>query len=565
MSKTFFPRIGYLLAVIGFLSLTPVGAWAQLSAGATYSIESTGAGTCLSGGAQSGDAYLYMDARDDENEAQQWTLLSLDYANSVWVIYNSAADKAVDMNLESSTAAGRLSLAAMTASTGQTFVIQAVDGQEGVYQLLNNEDQSQAVAVKDDNSLQLTTDLSAASTYFSLNELDVDVLVPPCANLTFHIVPVTSDGTQTALSSLGATTIDSPVGIETLDTDDNDQKWCFVTAGSGFQLLNVSSNLAMDFPTEQGAGKTILQYTPNTTNGNQQIIFEEVDGQEGVYQLHATKSNSTYYMKASSGYVILTASATDETTYFRLVPAEGYVAETNDWEDETVFAINKEDPVATYMPYSSTELMKADARFDQPWLTATQADMLDLNGVWYFKYVPEPSQRPMEEFYGDDADVSDYDTISVPSCWEMKGYDEPIYVNVGYPFADNPPYIQVSSSYTNAGMGANPVGSYRREFTLPDGWEDKEVFVNFEGVYSAFYLWVNGNEVGYSEGANTDARFDITDYVRQGVNNISVQVYRWSDGSYLEGQDMFHMSGIHRDVYLVATPKTYVRNHVIRA
>ncbi len=142
----------------------------------------------------------------------------------------------------------------------------------------------------------------------------------------------------------------------------------------------------------------------------------------------------------------------------------------------------------------------------------------------------------------------------------MAGYDVPVYNNVGYPFENKPPFITAFKD----NFDKNPVGSYRRNFNLPEGWETgKRVFLHFDGACSAIVVWVNGKYAGYSQGANTDADFDVTNLVRKGDNNVSVRVYRWSDGSYLEGQDMWHLGGIHRDVYLVATPKTFVADHYI--
>lgn len=141
----------------------------------------------------------------------------------------------------------------------------------------------------------------------------------------------------------------------------------------------------------------------------------------------------------------------------------------------------------------------------------------------------------------------------------MLGYGTPIYTNITYPIRNNPPFIQGQRGYT-VEKEPNAVGSYRREFSLPADWKNKEVFIHFDGVYSAMYLWINGKKVGYSQGANNDAEFNITQYVKPGKNILAVEVYRWSDGSYLEDQDMFRLSGIHRDVYLVATPKLRLRD-----
>lgn len=237
---------------------------------------------------------------------------------------------------------------------------------------------------------------------------------------------------------------------------------------------------------------------------------------------------------------------------------------TPHWEEPEFFEENKLDGHATFMPYTSTEDMKEDSRYEQPWVTPERASFLSLNGVWKFFFVSDAQYRPGSSFYADDANVSRWDDIEVPSCWEMKGYDKPVYANVNYPFEDNPPYIKLRSEFRGK-LGENPAGSYRRTFLLPEGWTEKRTVLHFDGVYGATYVWVNGQYVGYSQGANTDAEFDLTDVVHTGENNISVQVIRYHDGSYLEGQDAWHMSGIHRDVYLYATPKTYVADHVLTA
>mgnify|MGYP001157712211 FL=1 len=244
-----------------------------------------------------------------------------------------------------------------------------------------------------------------------------------------------------------------------------------------------------------------------------------------------------------------------------LVHVQAQEATRNYWDDETRFEENKEAGHATYIPYTSTAAMKADKYYDFPWETPTKAAYLSLNGVWKFHFVDEPSKRPTD-FYKKGYDVSKWDNIEVPSNWEMKGYDHPLYVNVDYPFKDNPPYIQMRDEFKGQ-YGENPVGSYQRTFMLPAGWDKKRTFLHFGGIYSAAFVWVNGEYVGYTQGANNDHEFDITPYVKKGNNNVSVQVFRFSDGSYLEGQDMFHMSGIYRDVYLFSTPKTFVRDHYI--
>ncbi len=245
----------------------------------------------------------------------------------------------------------------------------------------------------------------------------------------------------------------------------------------------------------------------------------------------------------------------------------GTETSSNYWENELVFAENKESGHAYFIPYKNVSSMKADARYNKPWeIPGEGSRYLSLNGNWKFNLVSQPSERPTN-FYKDDFDYSDWDTIPVPSNWEMHGYDVPIYCNIAYPHADNPPYIQVKESDNPGGKryGVNSVGSYIRSFNLPAEWENQRVFVAFEGIYSAGFVYLNGHYVGYTQGSNNMHEFDLTPYIRAGENRIAVQVFRWCDGSYLECQDMFRMSGIYRDVFLYATPKTFIRDHYITA
>src|SRR5574344_841513 len=357
----------------------------------------------------------------------------------------------------------------------------------------------------------------------------------------------------------------SRISTEAYLKSENSQIWQLVSsdAAAAYVIESPVYGMAIDFAL--GNSRYPLQWTPNKGNSNQQVFFQTVSGNDSVFQMYALSGTTKYYMRANlSAYATLTTNANDEYTYFTLTQTDGPVITYNNvWENQTIFAINKEAAHATYIPYSSTDEMKADSFFAKPWLTPVSGDVLNLNGNWKFKFVDNPSVRPGEtDFYGDQADVRSWDNISVPSCWEMKGYDTPIYTNVEYPFNDNPPFIRIHSGY-NGQYASNPVGSYRRTFTLPEAWNGKRVFIHFDGIYSCAFVWVNGHYLGYSQSANTDAEFDVTKYVRSGENNVSVQVLRWCDGSYLEGQDMFHMSGIHRDVYLFATPKVFVRDHYI--
>ena len=152
------------------------------------------------------------------------------------------------------------------------------------------------------------------------------------------------------------------------------------------------------------------------------------------------------------------------------------------WEDETVFGENKEDGHATFMPYATTALLQADERYQKPWLTPSQAEFLSLNGLWHFRYSPD-ARTARTDFVEDLFDVSAWDTITVPSCWQMKGWDTPLYINVNHIFEDNPPFIRIQKTYTSA-VDPNPTGSYRRDFILPTGWEKKRVYLHFDGLYS---------------------------------------------------------------------------------
>ena len=326
---------------------------------------------------------------------------------------------------------------------------------------------------------------------------------------------------------------------------------------SWYQLYNPYAGKALDMAL--GGVKRPLQWNSSFANVNQQLTIVAKDAVQGLYQLLCTDNDGTTYTLVVNGAdAKMSLEPTEENSLFTFtevfpedVPVPDYT------EDETTYEENKEVGHATYMPYATTEAMRADVRYQQPWLEPDGARYLSLNGTWKLNYVESPDECPGKEFWGDAADVSKWDDIEVPSCLEMKGYGKPYYVNVEYPFKDNPPYITMKDNLPK------PVASYRRTFTLPEGWKTMRTYLHFDGIYSAAYVWVNGKYVGYTQGANNDAEFDLTKVVRTGQNNISVQVFRWSDGSYLEGQDMWHMSGIHRDVYLYATPKVHVADHYI--
>ena len=192
----------------------------------------------------------------------------------------------------------------------------------------------------------------------------------------------------------------------------------------------------------------------------------------------------------------------------------------HDWENPGVFGRNREPAHCTYIPYPDSKTALKHVKERSPYT-------ISLNGLWKFNWVKKPADRPID-FHKDRFDVNQWDDIRVPSNWEMEGYGTAIYTDVSYPFPSNPPSVP---------HDWNPVGSYKRSFTIPESWKDREVFLHLSGVKSAVYVWINGQEVGYSQDSKTPAEFNITPYLRRGENTVALEVYRWSVGAYLEGQD----------------------------
>lgn len=550
------PALALLLWLVG---LSAVSQNAALKTGMMFRITCVTDGRALTNG-DSGDnnARITLAEVDEESAGQEWMVLMQPGEEAVCTWVNPYYQKAIDM---APTVGTVLQWTIDPSNANQIFQLKRVEGETDVYQLLNAANPSEAMAAQGDGSLKMQTQADAPGTRFRLIPLRDNGLNFPLAQQYYRLK---HRSTGLFLDVRNSTANNAPVYVEREDEASSGQVWQLTVgqASGTYVLRNLYSGKAMDLALD--GAQTPLQWTVNPSNANQQVTFVAVEGQSGIYRLRAANRGVIYYLTVDAGdNLAVTTNADDERTCFELAGADAAIVERIPWEDETFFGENKEPGHAAYMPYRTTEAMQADARYERPWLDPERAEYLSLNGVWKFHFVREPSQRPGEaDFYADGADVSDWDTISVPSCWEMKGYDKPLYVNAEYPFDDDPPYIQVRSAYIGQ-FGDNPVGSYRREFTLPTEWDGKRAFLHFDGIYSAAFVWVNGHYVGYTQGANNDAEFDVTAYVRPGVNNVSVQVLRWCDGSYLEGQDMFHMSGIFRDVYLFATPQTFVRDHYI--
>ena len=225
-------------------------------------------------------------------------------------------------------------------------------------------------------------------------------------------------------------------------------------------------------------------------------------------------------------------------------------------ENPAVIHKNTEKPHVTMIPFQSKK-----AAFKADWNESTFYK--SLNGQWRFKWSPDPKHRPAK-FYKPGFNVSKWDKITVPMSWQSAGYGTPVYTNNKYPFKSNKPRVmdEPPTNFTNY-KARNPVGSYRRTFSVPSDWDGKQVFITFDGVDSAFFIWVNGKKVGYNEGSRTPAEFNITKYLKKGKNILAVEVYRNSDASYVEDQDMFRMSGIFRKVYLWAAPKQNIRDFYV--
>ena len=211
----------------------------------------------------------------------------------------------------------------------------------------------------------------------------------------------------------------------------------------------------------------------------------------------------------------------------------------NDWENPKLVSRNTLNPHAYFIPSSSEK--EALQKTISPYI-------LSLDGIWKFNLVNTPAERPLN-FQDDKADISQWKNIQVPANWQVEGFDTFIFTDVEYPIPPNPPFVPASY---------NPVGSYKRTFIVPQTWKGKNVSIHLGAVNSFFYIWINGKFVGLSKDSKTPAEFDISSFIKDGENSVSVQVFRFSDGTYLEGQDMWKLSGIERSVYLIARPKTAI-------
>lgn len=387
------------------------------------------------------------------------------------------------------------------------------------------------------------------------------------ANTAYQIVSATD--ASMVLGNGDNPVNNAPICLEKRDTENRGQYWNINMLDTEARTIGgVFYTQHFDDGGGNASIKHLIQWPAEVgVWNNAKFKFLPVEGEEGVYQIasiNPTKS-AEVYAAAEGRLMRIEKSKAGKESWFRFVAVEKPSFEAPCWEDEKIFAINKEVGHATFMPYESIDEMRADtAYYRTPWVENKSSRVQSLNGKWKFNLVDEPSKRPLD-FYKDNFDTSKWDEIPVPSNWEMHGYDKPIYCNVEYPHSNTPPFIKARPWFNDGGKnyGINPVGSYVRTFTIPENWEENRTFIHFGGIYSAAIVYLNGNYVGYTQGANNDAEFDLTKYLRKGENRLAVQVFRWSDGSYLECQDMFRMSGIYRDVYLYNVPKISIRDHYL--
>ena len=333
-------------------------------------------------------------------------------------------------------------------------------------------------------------------------------------------------------------------------------------------LVNPYGQIALDNGNHGGNEGEVLTWETNGNNPNQQWnIQKQADGTTTL-TCAAGGLKLGYNDNCQPGGHVWQVKATDNDvnvkwllvkTDLKVVPEAEAIASKHEWENQAIYGINKEPGRATMLLYANEKEMQSDEAYHKPWLWPNSSLRLMLNGKWQFNWVPSPEERPAD-FYKMNYDASEWKTIQVPSCVEMLGYGTPIYTNITYPFKNQPPFIRGQEGYTVL-KEPNAVSSYRRTFEVPASWNGREIYLHFNGIYSAAYIWVNGQKVGYTQGPNNDSEFDVTRYLKFGKQNlVCVEVYRWSDGSYIEDQDMFRLSGIHRDVYLEARQKVQVQD-----
>ena len=517
-------------------------------------------GKVWTSGAAGTSATVRLTERNETNAGQVWTIAEL---SGSYRLLNPFQPQAAH-----NTADGRIEMTEDNGSDeSQLWTLEPI-GRER-YLLIPANRPTQAVCAKADGHLVLTERASAknnSACFFRLEKAPQAGFDP---NATYRIEAASKPGFVLGNGDNGGN--NARIILEAADSLNRGQYWNIRMDGLTDRIIeNAFYHQNMDDGGARPDITYLLQWPAQEGKWtNARFHFLPVKGKTGLYRIASTNPqlDGQVYAWNEKGLTRVPLSQAGANTLFRFVRIEKPRIASPCWEDETVFAVNKERGHATYMPYPNENDLTADADYYRtPWVKPHSDNYLSLNGTWRFKWVPEPSLRPTD-FYREDFDTSDWDQIPVPSNWEMQGYDRPIYCNVEYPHANTPPYIKARPGFNDNGKnyGINSVGSYLRTFRLPDRWKEQRTFIHFGGIYSAALVYLNGQYVGYSQGSNNVAEFDLTPYLRTGNNTLAVQVFRWSDGSYLECQDMFRMSGIFRDVYLYCTPRAAIRDHYLTA
>jgi beta-galactosidase len=510
------------------------------------------------------DAFEYIEGSDtflsiiqgdfDQKPSQFWEVVNVN--DTTIQIINKSNNLAIDVTEEAF-----LQLSTPESNTTQYWSDQDIGYN---YIKLNNQSSDKNLDINNQSSAAGEPAIQAETSASSSQEWGLwesDKIIPDLQTDKYKYKISTSTGLT--LDNGGGLDNGAQIYMSEDNADENTgQQWILRPSGDGyFSVINALSLKSID--NEAGSfddGNSIIQWATDFSNDNQNWEINYCGYYFTITNVR-TQKNLDSRNSSTNGELCQYTAAQIPSQQWEITSVGEL--ENREWEDESIFAINKEPGRNTFIPFSSVEELMNDESFEKPWIHPTSSKYLLLNGSWKFNWVKQPSERPVD-FYQSDYDVSQWNDIRVPSNWEMQGYGTPIYTNITYPHANVPPYIMPVSGWTSE-KEPNPVGSYRKDFELPAEWNGEQIFLHFNGVYSAMYVWINGQKVGYSQGANNDAEFDITDYVQTGENTLACEVYRWSDGSYLEDQDMFRLSGIHRDVYIYAAPKVRVRDFFMQS
>lgn len=517
--------------------------------GALYHLRSVAYGTVLDKGAA-------LRTPDVNNPDQHWTVTELSGSWRFICPFNSSAVRAEGARVETGEVNGSDEM--------QIWKMESVKG--GVILFPTNRPDV-AMCAQQDGSVTLIKKADAAKNKQALFTLQQAAASGFDDALTYNICSVKHPGL--VLGNGDSQNNSTPIRLEAADKENRGQYWNVKMLDFTTRVIgNAYYSQHMDDGGPNANIDYLLQWPAAMSNpGNARLRLLPVEGKTGVYVIGSVGKPDKMWVPEGQQLKARALDLKNEEAWFTFTSVEKPKIAQNIWEDETFFEENKEPGIAYYTPYLNTEEMLADADFyAHPWVAPKSSTVMSLNGQWKFNFVDEPSKRPLD-FYKEGFDDSRWATIPVPSNWEMEGYDRPLYCNVEYPHGNTPPFINARPGFNDGGAnyGINPVGSYVRTFDLPASWDGRRTFIRFNGIYSAALVWVNGEYVGYTQGANNVHEFDLTKHLRAGQNRLAVQVFRWSDGSYLECQDMFRMSGLYRDVCLYSVPLASVRDHVLTA